>query len=92
MFLKVQSVEFIIINRYEENYVPVGNYFNISLFSTDNSKNKSQSASFINDETVKAAIASVKTGKTGSDLLPAERVLNMLLHYGEQKMARLMIL
>ena len=39
----------------------------------DNSKNKSQSAILINDETVKAAIESVKTDKTGSDMLPAER-------------------
>ena len=58
----------------------------------DNSKNKSQFASYINDETVKAAIASLKRVKQGQTCFPPKEVLNMLLHYGGQKMARLMIL
>ena len=40
---------------------------------SNNSKKDSQSASFINEETLKAAIESVKTGKPGSDMTLTER-------------------
>ena len=40
---------------------------------SDNSKKNSQSAAFISEETVKAAIEAFKTGKTGSDMALAER-------------------
>ena len=40
---------------------------------SDSSKENSQSAAFISDETVKAAVEAFKTGKTGSDMALARK-------------------